>query len=139
MVANNFSPTHQARESQPSVFDSITSPTARIFLLYTNKPITATDINWIPFLKLLPQPLFFCPSLLNSNQPAHQVDFLHSQAHIHTCTRVCICTHLGIRCLTPFATFLFFGPAWFCLSIPFISYHVEYKLRITLTCFCFFF
>ena len=89
-MTNNFSPTHQARESRPSVFHSITPPappSAPFFLLYTNKPITAMDINWTPFLKMLPQP-FFCPSLLSCNQPAHHVNYMHT--HAHTYTQACM-------------------------------------------------
>lgn len=45
------------------------------------------DINWTPFLKMLPQP-FFCPSLLSSHQPAHHVNYMHTQAH--ACTQACM-------------------------------------------------
>lgn len=95
-MTNNFSPTHQARESRPSVLHSITPPPhppACFFLLYTNKPITAMDINWTPFLKMLPQP-FFCPSLLSSHQPAHHVNYMHTQAHAYTQA----CMHMHDLC-----------------------------------------
>lgn len=45
--------------SRPRCFTHRVPPTAAIFLFYTNKPITATDINWTPFLKVLLQPFFF--------------------------------------------------------------------------------
>lgn len=71
--------------SRPRCFTHHVPPTAAIFLFYTNKPITATDINWTPFLKVLLQPFFFffCLFLLSSIQPSHQVDYVHTHGHTY--------------------------------------------------------
>lgn len=76
--------------SRPRYFTHHVPPTAAIFLFYTNKPITATDINWTPFLKVLLQPFFFpfCLFLLSSIQPSH--------GGLCTYTWVHICIPLGI-------------------------------------------
>lgn len=72
----------------PQCFTPSRPPTAPIFLLYTNKPITATDINWTPFLKMLLQPFFFLPfltQLQSACPPGRQC----THTHAHTHTRVC--------------------------------------------------
>lgn len=125
--------------TQPSVFHSITSPTAPFSLLYTNKPIIATDINWTPFRKMLPQP-FFHPSLLQL--PAHwesRYTHTHTQAHVHThactcsmCTHIymhrykyghCthVCTHMHTHTAHCLSQPLVHGLVWFGLTLSFFN------------------
>lgn len=95
LVTNNFSPTHQARESQPPVLHPITFPTAPFPLLCTNKPIMATDINWIPFRKMLPQPFFSAlPSLVLVSLPTRHTVPTHVLTH--TGTQMYAHAHCGV-------------------------------------------
>lgn len=101
------------------MFHSATPPIAPFPLLYTNKPITATDINWTLFLKMLPQP-FFGPSLLSFNQPAHQMDYIHTQmcththAPTHTSTHVHAYADLGVLFVSSSSV----QPGFSCLHSP---------------------
>lgn len=128
LVPNNFSPTHQAGESRPPVFHSITLPTAPFSLLCTNKPITATDINWTPFLKMLPQPFFFLSALLYPapvGLPTRCAACLHMYIPTHLYTQVCAFAHCSVcsmhslhQIFCPLAQ-LGFSHQYVSLNIPF--------------------
>lgn len=117
----------------PQCFTPSRPPTAPIFLLYTNKPITATDINWTPFLKMLLQPFFFfaLPYSAPISLPTRQTVYTHTRAHSHTC--VCLCIHLAVLSVSQpsQSSCSFIQSGFICLYIPLIYYHVKYRLKIT--------
>lgn len=115
LVTNNFSLTHEAGESQPPVFHSVTFPAAPSPPLCTNKPIMATDINWTPFLKMLPQPFFpALPYLAPITLLTRCAVCLHVDSY--ACTH-CICTLQCVFCARPSLIFLPFNLTWFSSSI----------------------
>lgn len=145
MVTNNFSPTHQAGEPQPSAFHSITSPHCPVFLLHTNKPITATatDINWTPFLKTLPQPFFFLSfffALLYSapiSPPTRQT--MHTRTRTHTRVPAHAYSWLYSVSRPSQTPCSLVQPGFICVYIPLIYYHVKCRLKITSVFWCIFF
>ena len=102
----------------PQCFTPSRPPTTPIVLLYTNKPITATDINWTPFWKCSFNLFFFFFALPYSapiSLPTRQTMYTHA----HTLTHMCVHVHsLGCAlCLPAFTKFLFLRPVWFYLSL----------------------
>lgn len=100
--------------SRSPVLHSITSPLGPHLLAPYKQTNYSNGYKLDPISENAPSTFFFSPSLLSSNQPAHQADYIHTRVHTHTCVHM---HTLGYSLSQPSQAVYFFGPAWFYLSL----------------------